>query len=147
MAAAAVVVAAIVLAERAGAFYGSLIISLPISTGPAYVFVALDHDSKFVSLAALTSLANNVPTILYIVVLTTLAHKSSAALVIAGGLLVWLTFTILLTSTTWSLLPAIAVNVCSSRVFCPTSFSRRAYASIASKLRGPSAACLAMFRT
>ncbi len=61
--AAGFVITATVIAERAGAFIGSLIVTLPISTGPAGVFVALDHDADFVARAALTSVANNVPTV------------------------------------------------------------------------------------
>lgn len=109
--AAGFVIAATVIAERAGAFIGSLIVTLPISTGPAYVIIALDHDAAFVARAALTSVINNVPTVLYTVVFVFLAQRSGAAFSVALGLLVWLIFTILLNMADWDLIPAVALNV------------------------------------
>ena len=38
------VIAAAMVAERAGAAIGAIVATLPIAAGPAYVFVALDHD-------------------------------------------------------------------------------------------------------
>ena len=109
--AAGFVIAATVIAERAGAFIGSLIVTLPISTGPAYVFVALDHDADFVARAALTSVANNVPTVLYTVIFVFLAQRFSALVSVAIGLLAWTIATILLNLTTWTLVPAIFLNI------------------------------------
>ena len=43
------VIAATVTAERAGAVVGALVATLPISAGPAYVFLALDHDAAFIA--------------------------------------------------------------------------------------------------
>lgn len=105
------VIAATVIAERAGAFIGSLIVTLPISTGPAYVFLALDHDPDFVARAALTSVANNVPTVIYTVIFVFLAQRFSALVSVATGLLIWTIATVLLNLTTWTLLPAIVLNV------------------------------------
>ncbi len=69
------VIAATVIAERAGPLIGALIVTLPISAGPAYVFVALDHDAQFVARAALASVLNNVPTVLYTVGFVLLAQR------------------------------------------------------------------------
>jgi hypothetical protein len=52
---AGIVVAASLTAERAGPLIGSLIATLPVSTGPAYVFLALDHDAAFVAQSALAT--------------------------------------------------------------------------------------------
>lgn len=115
--AAGFVIAATVVAERAGAFIGSLIVTLPISTGPAYVFIAFDHDTEFVARAALTSVLNNVPTILYTVVFIFLAQRFGAVVSVATGLLVWFASTFLLNQTAWALTPAIALNVAAVVVF------------------------------
>jgi hypothetical protein len=48
---AAFVVSASVITERAGPVIGALVATLPISAGPSYVFLALDHDAAFVVLA------------------------------------------------------------------------------------------------
>ena len=39
--------AATVTAERAGPLIGGLVATLPISAGPVYIFLALDHDARF----------------------------------------------------------------------------------------------------
>lgn len=109
--AAGFVIAATIVAERAGAFIGSLIVTLPISTGPAYVFLALDHDADFVARAALTSVINNVPTLLYAATFVLLAQRSGAAVSVASGLLVWFVCTFLLFQMSWDVLPAVALNV------------------------------------
>lgn len=115
--AAGFVIAATVVAERAGAFIGSLIVTLPISTGPAYVFIAFDHDAEFVARAALTSVYNNVPTVLYTVVFIFLAQRFGAALSVATGLAVWFATTFLLHQATWTLRPAILINVVAVAIF------------------------------
>ena len=61
--AAAFVVSASFIAERSGPAIGALVATLPISAGPAYVFLALDHDAAFIAQGALTSLPINAATI------------------------------------------------------------------------------------
>jgi hypothetical protein len=115
--AAGFVIAATVIAERAGAFIGSLIVTLPISTGPAYVFIALDHEADFVARAALTSVYNNVPTVLYTVVFIFLAQRFGAFISVAAGLAMWFATTFLLHQATWTLAPAILLNVTAVAIF------------------------------
>ena len=38
---------ATIIAERLGAAVGALVATLPVSAGPVYVFLALDHDATF----------------------------------------------------------------------------------------------------
>ena len=40
---------ATIIAERLGAAVGALVATLPVSAGPVYVFLALDHDATFIS--------------------------------------------------------------------------------------------------
>ncbi len=105
------VIAATVIAERAGPLIGALIVTLPISTGPAYVFIALDHDAHFVAAAALASVLNNVPTVLYTVVFVLLAQRFGALMSVGAGLATWFFFTFALNQYFWTLLPAILLNV------------------------------------
>ena len=51
-----VVVLASVIAEAAGPVLGALAASLPVSAGPTYVFLALTHDTSFVSASAVGQL-------------------------------------------------------------------------------------------
>ena len=50
------VVGASMVAERAGPAIGALIATLPVAAGPAYFFLALDHDAAFISNSAIGSL-------------------------------------------------------------------------------------------
>ena len=68
VATALLVVSASALAEALGPFWGALIGSLPISAGPAYVFLAMQHGPDFVAASALSSLAGNAATGLFLIV-------------------------------------------------------------------------------
>ena len=50
---AAIVVGASLVVERSGPFLGAMIVTLPISAGPAYAFLAVDHGSAFIASSAL----------------------------------------------------------------------------------------------
>jgi len=47
---------ATVIAERLGPTVGALVATLPVSAGPVYVFLALDHDTAFFLQAQLRAL-------------------------------------------------------------------------------------------
>ena len=47
--AAAFVIAASIITERSGPVIGALVATLPVSAGPSYVFLALDHDAAFIA--------------------------------------------------------------------------------------------------
>src|SRR6476469_6707795 len=69
------VLGASVAAEMAGPFWGALIASLPVSAGPAYVFLAMQHDPGFVAASALSSCAANAATGLFLIVYGLLAVR------------------------------------------------------------------------
>jgi uncharacterized membrane protein (GlpM family) len=113
------VIAATVIAERAGPLIGALIVTLPISAGPAYVFIALDHDAQFVARAALASVLNNVPTVLYTVVFVLFAQRFGALTSVGAGLAVWVFSALVLHQASWPLLPAILLNLVVVAVLLP----------------------------
>src|SRR5215469_13250369 len=76
--------AATIIAERLGATVGALVATLPVSAGPVYVFLALDHDTRFISASALTSLAQNAATAVFVTVYVLAAQRRS--LWISAGL-------------------------------------------------------------
>lgn len=84
-----VVVGASVLAEAAGPLWGGLIVSLPISAGPAYVMLGMQHDAAFIAAGALGSLAANAVTLLYILTIVLLAPRLRWPFVLAIGLPLW----------------------------------------------------------
>src|SRR5881394_4653160 len=88
--AAAFVVSASVITERSGPAIGALVATLPVSAGPAYLFLALDHDSAFIAQSALASLPMNAATILMMAVIVLMAQRFSMPASLGTGLALWL---------------------------------------------------------
>src|SRR3954470_6996402 len=77
--AAAFVVTASIITERSGPAIGALVATLPISAGPSYVFLALDHDAAFIAQSALASLPINAASVLLSTTYVLLAQRFSIA--------------------------------------------------------------------
>jgi phosphoglycerol transferase MdoB-like AlkP superfamily enzyme len=75
---AAFVVSASIISERSGPVIGALVATLPISAGPSYVFLALDHDASFIAQGALASLPINAATMFLCLTYVMLAQRRSA---------------------------------------------------------------------
>jgi hypothetical protein len=90
------VITATVTAERAGPTIGALIATLPVSAGPAYVFLALDHDRAFIAASALTSLSINVVTALFALTFVFVAQKGRLLLSVGVAAVVWIAFAFLM---------------------------------------------------
>jgi hypothetical protein len=116
---AAFVVSASVITERSGPVIGALVATLPISAGPSYVFLALDHDAAFVARGALASLPINAATIMMSLVYVTLAQRRSLAVCFAASITVWLVLAVLVRMMEWSLTAAIAANVAALAIGLP----------------------------
>src|SRR5690349_1111111 len=107
---AAFLLAATVTAERAGPLVGGLVATLPVSAGPVYIFLALDHDSHFIAQAALGSLGTNAINVIFAVTYTLLAQKRSLFVSLGGAYAVWLALSYALGGAHWPLLTAIVIN-------------------------------------
>jgi hypothetical protein len=115
--AAALVVTASMITERSGPVIGALIATLPISAGPSYVFLALDHDATFIAEGALASFPINAATMAYCLAYVFLAQRWNALISVGGSLLVWLAIAAIERLFTWTLLAgfianAIAFGIC-----------------------------------
>jgi hypothetical protein len=88
--AAAFVVTASIITERSGPVIGALIATLPISAGPSYVFLAMDHDAAFIAESALASLPINAATIFLGLTYVLLAQRHGAGLSCFAAVAVWL---------------------------------------------------------
>jgi uncharacterized membrane protein (GlpM family) len=110
-AAATIVLGATVLAETAGAFWGGLIISLPISAGPAYVMLGLQHSPAFIATGALGSLVANAVTLVYMLAIILLGPKLRWPLTLAVGLAAWFALAWLVRQLSWSLAGACLLNL------------------------------------
>src|SRR5438477_1441965 len=100
---AAFVVSASVITERSGPVIGALVATLPISAGPSYVFLALDHDAAFVAEGALASLPINAATIFLGLTYVVLAQRRSAIVSCLAAVAVWVALAAAVRTIQWSL--------------------------------------------
>jgi hypothetical protein len=108
--AAGFVVSASVIAERSGPAIGALVATLPISAGPAYAFLALDHDAAFIAQGALSSLPINAATIFLGLTYVVLAQRHRALVSCAGAVVLWGLLAWIIRSVPWTLAGGLIVN-------------------------------------
>lgn len=94
--AAAVVVGCSLLAERSGPMIAAMIATLPISIGPVYVFLALDHDAAFIAQGALGSMSANLANAALCFVYVPLAQRFGTVLCLSAAVLAWFAALLLL---------------------------------------------------
>ncbi|MBV8699664.1 MAG: hypothetical protein JO052_17680 [Bradyrhizobium sp.] len=109
--AASFVVTASFITERSGPVIGALIATLPISAGPTYVFLALDHDAAFIAEGALASLPTNAATLFLGLTYVLLAQRQSVLTSWGTAAIVWLALASLARLVHWSLAAGLLVNV------------------------------------
>jgi hypothetical protein len=112
-ASAAVVVTASMIVERSGPVIGALVATLPISAGPAYVFLALEHDPAFLAESTLASLAVNVGTAPLILVYARLAQRRGLAISLGAAFATWFGVALLASSLPLDIRAVVALNVLS----------------------------------
>ena len=105
------VVAATVTAERAGPVVGGMVATLPIGAGPVYIFLAMDHDARFIALSAVASLAINAANATLAMVYSLLAQKRSLAVSLSGATLAWFVVVLALQAIDWNFASAALMNV------------------------------------
>jgi hypothetical protein len=113
------VVSASVIAERSGPVIGALVATLPISAGPSYVFLALDHDSAFVAQGALASLPINAVTIVLSLTYVVLAQRHRALVSCGAAVAVWAIFAMIIRSVPWTLFGGLIVNAIAYAICIP----------------------------
>ncbi len=109
--AAAFVVTASLITERSGPAIGALVATLPVSAGPSYVFLALDHDDAFITQSAVASLPMNGATILMCLVYVFLAQQRGLAASLGGGIAVWFCFAVAVSAFSWTLTGGVLFNI------------------------------------
>lgn len=102
---------ATVIAERLGPTVGALVATLPVSAGPVYVFLALDHDTAFISASAVASLALNAATAIYLTIYVLLAQRHTIWISSSLAFAAWLVATLPLSLVHWAAWSAFALNV------------------------------------
>ncbi len=87
--AAGVVVGCSLLAERSGPMVAAMIATLPISAGPVYVFLALEHDARFIGEGALGSMGSNLANAGLSLVYVLLAQRHGTLASLSAALAAW----------------------------------------------------------
>jgi hypothetical protein len=116
---AAFVVSASVITERSGPVIGALVATLPISAGPSYVFLALDHDAAFIAEGALASLPINAVTIFLALTYVVLAQRHSALVSCSAAVAVWITLVALTRTVHWTLVRGLVANAIAFSICVP----------------------------
>src|ERR1700760_1879607 len=117
--AAAFVVSASFITEHSGPVIGALVATLPISAGPSYVFLALDHDSAFIAQGGLSSLPINAATIFLGLTYTLLAQRHTLLISYGTAALVWIVIAGVVGSTHWSLTGGLLINAVAFAICTP----------------------------
>jgi uncharacterized membrane protein (GlpM family) len=99
------------VAERAGPAIGALVATLPVSAGPAYFLVALDHDAEFISQSAIGSIAAHAATGVFSVVYIVLAQRFGMAVSVGGAVGTWLVVAFLLRAVEWTFIGVAVANL------------------------------------
>jgi hypothetical protein len=117
--AAAFVVSASFIAERTGPVIGGLVATLPISAGPSYVFLALDHDAAFIAQGALSSLPVNAATIVLGLTYVVLAQRNNLLVSAGSAVAVWIVLASIIRLFDWTLTAGLAVNLVAFGICIP----------------------------
>jgi len=116
---AAFVVSASVITERSGPVIGALVATLPISAGPAYLFLSLDHDAAFIAEGALASLPINAATIFLGLTYVVLAQREGAIVSCGAAVAVWITLASIIRMVDWTLLGGLIANAVTFAICVP----------------------------
>jgi len=96
------VVAASRATERAGPFVGGMIATLPVSTGPVYVFLAIDHGAQFVSESARMSVASTAAIVAFVAAHAHAAQRMGTPVSLLIATLAWFAAVLLLQLREWT---------------------------------------------
>lgn len=112
-------------AERAGPLLAAMVVTLPVSAGPSYVFLSFDHDAQFIAASALASLISNAGTVLFCTVYTVAAQSRGLVASLSAGMAVWIVVVALARSLDLGLPGIVALNVAAFLIGLPAVWRRR----------------------
>ena len=108
---AGIVVTASFVTEHAGALIGALVVTLPVTVWPAYVFLALDHDTTFIAESVVGGLAMNAVSGIYMLIYIVLAQRRGLVVSLIAGLTSWLILAIAARFATWTITSSVLANL------------------------------------
>jgi hypothetical protein len=98
---------------------GALIATLPVSAGPSYVFLAIDHDAGFIAQGALASLPVNAATIFMCLTYVVLSQRHNLAVSCGSAVAVWIVLASIIRQFDWSLTAGLAANLIAFGICIP----------------------------
>lgn len=108
---AGIVVSASVVVERAGPLLGALVVTLPVTVWPAYVFLAMDHDAIYLFSSAEAGLAVNAGSGVFMLIYLMLAQKRGLAVSLGVAVISWIFLAQMVRSLNLSLYSAGLLNL------------------------------------
>ena len=108
---AGIVVSASVVVERAGPLIGALVVTLPVTVWPAYVFLSLDHDAIYLAASAQSGLAVNAANGVFMLVYLVLAQTRGLIASLLAAIACWIGLAWLAHSLAWTAGGAALVNL------------------------------------
>lgn len=109
--AATIVVTTSIIAERSRPFIAAMVVTLPVSAGPALVFLALDHDDAFLSGTLMGAMSTNMATAAYCLAYAVVAQRAGTLLSLASALFAWAIANIVLRQVEWTLVLSLVATV------------------------------------
>lgn len=97
--------------ERAGPLIGALVMTLPVTVWPAYLFLSLDHDAAYLAAGAGAGLAVNAVSGVFMLLYLVLAQKRGLLLSLFTAVASWIVLASLVRSSTWTLYSASVLNL------------------------------------
>lgn len=97
--------------ERAGPLVGALIVTLPVTVWPAYVFLSLDHSATYIAASAQSSLVATAASAPFMLLYVVLAQKRNIVVSLAGAIVCWLLLALLVRSASWTATVALIANL------------------------------------
>lgn len=108
---AGIVVTASFVTERAGPLIGALVVTLPVTVWPAYVFLALDHDSVFIAESVVGGLAMNAVSGIFMLIYIVLAQRRGLAVSLLAALASWFILAVVAHFVPWTMTISVLANL------------------------------------
>ncbi|MGL4635222.1 MAG: hypothetical protein ACRCWF_04510 [Beijerinckiaceae bacterium] len=99
---AAIVVSASLIAERTGPLVAAMVATLPVSAGPVYFFLAMEHSDAFIGEAALGSIGASFATLAFSVAYGFAAQRLGMAMSLFLAFAIWTPVLLLLKTLNFS---------------------------------------------
>ena len=111
LATAAIVIGAALAAQRLGPFWGAILASLPVSAGPAYLFLSLQQGPGFVAESALLSAAANVATGIFLLAYALALPRLRALAALLVAVAAWFAAVLAIQALPWSVPATVLSNL------------------------------------